>query len=48
MLPLSISQLCTYAFYALQGNRTAALINLPVVAIRVGAQLVLFCLLADA
>jgi putative peptidoglycan lipid II flippase len=47
VLPLSISQLCTYAFYALQGNKTAALINLPVVAIRVGTQLGLFFLLAD-
>ena len=32
VLPLSISYLCTYAFYSLQGNRTVALINLPVVA----------------
>jgi putative peptidoglycan lipid II flippase len=37
VLPLSISYLCTYAFYSLQGNRTAALINLPVVAVRIGA-----------
>jgi putative peptidoglycan lipid II flippase len=48
VLPLSISQLCTYAFYALQGNRTAALINLPVVAVRVGVQLGLFYLLTDS
>jgi putative peptidoglycan lipid II flippase len=48
VLPLSISQLCTYAFYALQGNKTAALINLPVVMIRVGVQLGLFFLLADS
>ncbi|GAA2578617.1 murein biosynthesis integral membrane protein MurJ [Winogradskya consettensis] len=35
VIPLSISYLCTYAFYALQGNRTVALINLPVVALRI-------------
>jgi putative peptidoglycan lipid II flippase len=39
VLPLSISYLCTYAFYSLQGNKTAALINLPVVAVRIGAYL---------
>jgi putative peptidoglycan lipid II flippase len=37
VLPLSISYLCTYAFYSLQANKTAALINLPVVAVRIGA-----------
>jgi putative peptidoglycan lipid II flippase len=47
LLPLSVSQLCTYAFYALQGNKTAALINLPVVAIRIGVQLTLVWWLAD-
>ncbi len=36
VLPLSISYLCTYAFYALQGNKTVALINLGVVAVRIG------------
>jgi putative peptidoglycan lipid II flippase len=40
VIPLSISYLCTYAFYSLQGNKTAALINLPVVAVRIGAYLV--------
>jgi putative peptidoglycan lipid II flippase len=33
--PLSISYLCTYTFYSLQGNKTAALINLPVVGVRI-------------
>jgi putative peptidoglycan lipid II flippase len=47
LLPLSVSQLCTYVFYALQGNKTAALINLPVVAIRIGVQLLLVWLLID-
>ncbi len=41
VIPLSISYLCTYTFYSLQGNRTAALINLPVVAIRIAAYFVL-------
>ncbi|WP_067493845.1 murein biosynthesis integral membrane protein MurJ [Actinoplanes sp. TFC3] len=35
VIPLSISYLCNYAFYALQGNKTVALINLPVVAVRI-------------
>lgn len=47
VLPLSISYLCTYAFYSLQGNKTAALINLPVVAVRIGAYVVLGAVLAD-
>jgi putative peptidoglycan lipid II flippase len=41
VLPLSISYLCTYAFYSLQGNKTVALINLPVVALRIAGYLVL-------
>jgi putative peptidoglycan lipid II flippase len=45
VLPLSISYLCTYAFYSLQGNKTVALINLPVVAVRIGAYVVLAAVL---
>jgi putative peptidoglycan lipid II flippase len=45
VLPLSISYLCTYTFYSLQGNKTAALINLPVVAIRIAAYIVLAAVL---
>jgi putative peptidoglycan lipid II flippase len=41
VLPLSISYLCTYAFYALQGNKTVALINLPVVGVRILSYIVL-------
>ena len=41
VIPLSISYLCTYAFYSLQGNKTVALINLPVVALRIAGYLVL-------
>ena len=48
VLPLSVSYLCTYTFYALQGNKTVALINLPVVVVRVGAQIALFFLLAKS
>jgi len=48
VLPLSISYLCTYAFYSLQGNRTAALINLPVVAVRIGAYVLLFAALSES
>ena len=48
VLPLSISYLCTYAFYALQGNRTVALINIPVVAVRILAYLVLFAVLSES
>ncbi|HEV7962683.1 MAG TPA: lipid II flippase MurJ, partial [Actinoplanes sp.] len=48
VLPLSISYLCTYTFYSLQGNKTAALINLPVVAIRIGAYVLLFAVLSDS
>jgi putative peptidoglycan lipid II flippase len=45
VLPLSLSYLCTYAFYSLQGNKTAALINLPVVAVRIAAYFALAALL---
>jgi putative peptidoglycan lipid II flippase len=48
VLPLSISYLCTYAFYSLQANKTAALINLPVVAIRIGAYVVLGAVLSNS
>ena len=47
VLPLSISYLCNYTFYSLQGNKTVALINLPVVAIRMGAYVLLFAMLSD-
>ncbi|MFI5893240.1 murein biosynthesis integral membrane protein MurJ [Actinoplanes sp. NPDC051513] len=48
VIPLSISYLCTYAFYSLQGNKTAALINLPVVAVRIGAYLVFAAVLSKS
>ncbi|XVV17881.1 murein biosynthesis integral membrane protein MurJ [Actinoplanes sp. CA-131856] len=48
VIPFSISQLCTYTFYSLQGNKTAALINLPVVAVRIGAYIVLAAVLSSS
>ena len=48
VIPLSISYLCTYTFYSLQGNKTVALINLPVVALRIIAYFVLAWILSDA
>ncbi|BFU47995.1 murein biosynthesis integral membrane protein MurJ [Krasilnikovia sp. MM14-A1004] len=48
VLPLSISYLCTYTFYSLQGNKTAALINIPVVVIRIGAYVLLFAVLSSS
>ncbi|BCY15630.1 murein biosynthesis integral membrane protein MurJ [Actinoplanes sp. L3-i22] len=46
VIPLSVSYLCTYAFYSLQGNKTVSLINLPVVVIRIVAYLVLAAMLS--
>ncbi|AGL21703.1 murein biosynthesis integral membrane protein MurJ [Actinoplanes sp. N902-109] len=48
VIPLSISYLCNYAFYALQGNKTVALINLPVVAVRIGGYFVVVELLSKS
>ncbi|GAA3956390.1 murein biosynthesis integral membrane protein MurJ [Actinoplanes auranticolor] len=41
VIPLSVSYLCTYAFYSLQGNKTVALINVPVVLLRIAGYVVL-------
>ena len=48
VIPLSISYLCTYAFYSLQGNKTVALINIPVVILRIAGYLVLAELLSSS
>lgn len=48
VIPLSISYLCTYAFYALQGTRTVALINIPVVGLRIVGYFVLAGLLSKS
>ncbi|RAN98250.1 murein biosynthesis integral membrane protein MurJ [Micromonospora noduli] len=42
LLPFAVSQLFTFAFYALPDTRTPALVNIPVVALRAGVQIVLF------
>ncbi|HEX5542872.1 MAG TPA: murein biosynthesis integral membrane protein MurJ [Micromonospora sp.] len=42
LIPFAISQLFTFAFYALPDTRTPALINIPVVALRVLVQIGLF------
>jgi putative peptidoglycan lipid II flippase len=38
LVPFSVSQLYTFAFYALPDTRTPALVNVPVVAVRIGLQ----------
>ncbi|WP_436525129.1 murein biosynthesis integral membrane protein MurJ [Actinoplanes sp. HUAS TT8] len=48
VIPLSVSYLCTYAFYSLQGNKTVALINLPVVVVRIAAYLILGAVLSKS
>ncbi|MFG3710544.1 murein biosynthesis integral membrane protein MurJ [Micromonospora sp. NPDC047730] len=46
LVPFAVSQLFTFAFYALPDTRTPALINIPVVALRIGVQIVLFAAFA--
>ncbi len=46
LVPFAVSQLFTFAFYALTDARSAALINVPVVALRIGVQVAVFVLLA--
>jgi putative peptidoglycan lipid II flippase len=46
LVPFAISQLFTFAFYALPDTRTPALINIPVVALRVLLQVGLFLALS--
>jgi putative peptidoglycan lipid II flippase len=45
LVPFSVSQLYTFAFYALPDTRTPALVNMPVVGVRVGVQVLLAMLL---
>ncbi|HLU28047.1 MAG TPA: murein biosynthesis integral membrane protein MurJ [Glycomyces sp.] len=45
LLPFSVSQLQIYAFFAQTDTRTVALLNLPVIAIRIGGYLLAFALL---
>lgn len=46
LVPFAISQLFTFAFYALPDTKTPAIINIPVVVLRVGIQVLLFVVLA--
>jgi putative peptidoglycan lipid II flippase len=46
LVPFAISQLFTFAFYALPDTKTPALINIPVVALRVLVQIGLFAAFA--
>ncbi|HEX5741400.1 MAG TPA: murein biosynthesis integral membrane protein MurJ [Pilimelia sp.] len=48
LIPFSLSQLFTFAFYALPDTRTPALVNIPVVALRVLLQVALTFLLGEA
>ncbi|HWH01465.1 MAG TPA: murein biosynthesis integral membrane protein MurJ [Pilimelia sp.] len=42
LVPFAVSQLFTFAFYAMPDTKTPALINIPVVALRVAVQVALF------
>jgi putative peptidoglycan lipid II flippase len=45
---MSVSYLSMFTFYSMRGNKTAALINVCVVTVRVGVQLLLWRVLGDA
>jgi putative peptidoglycan lipid II flippase len=46
LIPFSLGQLSTFAFYAQQDTRTPALVNVGVVALRVGVQVGIFAVFA--
>jgi putative peptidoglycan lipid II flippase len=46
LVPFAISQLQLFAFYAMRDTKTPALINMPVVALRVGIDVLLFVVLS--
>jgi putative peptidoglycan lipid II flippase len=48
LIPFAVSQLQLFAFYAMPDTKTPALINLPVVAVRIGIDLLLFVILDAA
>jgi putative peptidoglycan lipid II flippase len=48
LVPFAISQLQLFAFYAMPDTKTPALVNLPVVGLRIGVDLLLFVLLPTA
>jgi putative peptidoglycan lipid II flippase len=48
LIPFALSQLQLFAFYAMPDTRTPAVINLPVVALRIGVDLLLYVALPAA
>ncbi|SCL22664.1 putative peptidoglycan lipid II flippase [Micromonospora nigra] len=48
LVPFAVSQLFTFAFYALPDTRTPALVNIPVVALRALVQIALFAVFATS
>jgi putative peptidoglycan lipid II flippase len=48
LVPFAVSQLFTFAFYAMPDTKTPALINVVVVVVRVGIQVALFAMFAAA
>ena len=48
LVPFAISQLQLFAFYAMPDTRTPALVNIPVVALRIAVDLLLFVVLPAA
>ncbi|HEU5108602.1 MAG TPA: lipid II flippase MurJ, partial [Micromonosporaceae bacterium] len=48
LVPFAISQLFTFAYYALTDTKTPALINIPVVLLRVALPIALFVAIGDA
>ncbi|GGJ87978.1 lipid II flippase MurJ [Pilimelia anulata] len=48
LIPFALSQLFTFAYYALPDTRTPALINIPVVVLRVAVQVALYLALGAA
>jgi len=48
LIPFAVSQLQLFAFYAMPDTKTPALINLPVVAVRIGIDLLLYVTLDAA
>ncbi|MEV4621731.1 murein biosynthesis integral membrane protein MurJ [Asanoa sp. NPDC049573] len=48
LVPFAISQLFTFAFYALPDTRTPALVNIPVVGVRIAVQVGLYLVLSTS
>jgi putative peptidoglycan lipid II flippase len=48
LIPFAVSQLQIFAFYAMPDTRTPALVNVPVVGLRVGVDVLLYLLLPPA